>query len=53
MFCARCDEPIRQGEEYRTESHDRPTGPPTTVYVHEKRCVPAPQQTYPARRFGA
>lgn len=50
MFCARCDEPIRPGEPYRAVDHPRPTGPGVTVFTHERRCLPAPQQTYPKQR---
>lgn len=52
MICARCSQPIRRDEEYERIDHPRPTGPGLTVYVHERRCHPARQQTSPARRFG-
>lgn len=52
MRCARCDEPIRQGERYRTIDHHAASGPGVTLHVHEKPCKPAPQQRYPSRRFG-
>ncbi|MFG2639111.1 hypothetical protein ACGFX8_36480 [Streptomyces sp. NPDC048362] len=52
MICARCDEPIGQGEEYVTVEHHAPTGPGTTVVVHAERCQPIPQQKYPTLRHG-
>lgn len=50
MICARCDQPINQGERYVQVAHHSPTGPGITLVVHEKRCQPVPQQTYPLKR---
>ena len=52
MICARCDQPIDRDDEYVQVDHAAPTGPGTTVYVHEKRCVQTPRQTYPTRPRG-
>lgn len=52
MKCARCGEPIRPDEAYRKVDHHAASGPGVTLHVHERRCKPLPQQTYPARRFG-
>jgi hypothetical protein len=50
MICARCDQPIEDGERFVTVHHTSPTGPGTSLVVHEERCQPVPQQTYPTLR---
>lgn len=55
MMCARCDQPIRDGEDYETQDIPRPTGPGATVLLHKKLCKQPPTQTAPAgdrRRVG-
>lgn len=34
LTCARCQEPIREGEPYDADAIDRQSGPPVTVYRH-------------------
>lgn len=47
LTCARCQEPIREGEPYDREPIDRPSGPPVTVYRHAAsvgcKLAPSPQ----------
>jgi hypothetical protein len=53
MICARCDKPIRRDEKYQPVDNHAASGPGSTLYIHVRRCPRAPQQTFPARRFGA
>jgi hypothetical protein len=53
MICARCDEELREGDDYDRESIDGATGPGVTIYRHRWPCRPAvPRQTafVPLRR---
>ncbi|MGW1000729.1 hypothetical protein [Streptomyces sp. NPDC002520] len=52
MICVRCGKSIREGERYVAVDRFSPSGPGTTAHVHEERCQPTPQQTYPTRRRG-
>lgn len=48
MICARCDKPLREGDDYDAESVDGATGPGITIYRHRWLCRPAsPRQTAP------
>lgn len=44
MMCARCDQPIRQGQG-ETLSVDRDSGAPVTVTVHKGPCRRTNQPT--------
>jgi hypothetical protein len=55
MMCARCDQPILDGEDCETQDIPRPTGPGATVLLHKRLCQKPPTQTDPAgdrRRVG-
>lgn len=48
MICARCDEPLREGDDYDEQSIDGASGPGITIYRHRQPCRPAvPRQTAP------
>lgn len=49
MFCARCDEPLREGQAQPVDV-ERPTGAGCTVYIHRGGCQAPPRQTAPASR---
>ncbi|WP_302061491.1 hypothetical protein [Streptomyces sp. A3M-1-3] len=34
MICGKCDQPIKQGEAYRSYDVDRASGPGSTVHQH-------------------
>lgn len=44
MICARCDQPMSEGQSV-TLSVDRDSGAPVTVTVHKKPCRRADQPT--------
>ena len=52
MICARCDKPIRPGEQYVQVDNPGASGSGATMHIHAERCVPAPQQTNQLGPFG-
>jgi hypothetical protein len=52
VICARCDKPIRPGEEYVRVDNPGASGAGSTLYIHAVRGVPVPQQTNQAGPFG-
>ncbi|MFE0329089.1 hypothetical protein ACFW08_20350 [Streptomyces sp. NPDC058960] len=51
MICARCDKPIRDGEEYDKVINDGATAVGSDTFLHKQLCEKSPRQTYPARRW--
>lgn len=49
MFCARCDELLRE-DEAQSVDVPRPTGAGSTVYIHRHVCQAPPHQTAPVSR---
>jgi hypothetical protein len=51
MICARCDEPIRPGEEYTTEVIAGASAGGADVHMHKRLCARPPEvrrpRTYP------
>lgn len=50
MMCARCDQPIRDGEDWEPYDNMSPTGAGSTVFLHKKLCKRPPTQTAPASK---
>lgn len=48
-MCARCDMPLRDGDDFTTHSVDSPTGGGITVHLHTNPCRRTQQQTAPLR----
>ena len=46
-LCARCSQPIVDGEEYGTTDIPTPSGPGPSLYFHEALCRPSPFQSPP------
>jgi hypothetical protein len=44
-FCGRCDQPIRDGEEYTTHDIHTCSAGGRTDYRHVADCTPVPTQT--------
>lgn len=47
MICARCDQPIRDGEPYEVLDKFSPSGGGITGVIHRKLCKRPPTQTAP------
>ncbi|UOB09049.1 hypothetical protein MQE23_08290 [Streptomyces sp. HP-A2021] len=53
MICARCDMPLRAGDDYDETSVDGATGAGVTIYRHRQPCRRTQQQTAPAPATGS
>jgi hypothetical protein len=47
MICARCDKPIKPGEEYTTEALAGASAAGSDVYLHKRLCKRPPEVARP------
>ncbi|MGW9029114.1 hypothetical protein ACWGQ5_34295 [Streptomyces sp. NPDC055722] len=51
MICARCDKPIRDGQEYTTEANPGASAAGSDIHLHKQLCARPPAvarpRTYP------
>ena len=47
MICARCEKPIRDGEDYTTEVNPGASGAGSDIHLHKRLCKRPPRATRP------